>query len=120
MRCGNFRARARERQWGRTVVVRRSGGTNMQTFVILRRSPWRTPQELEAAAARSTEVGNEMSNDVRWIRSYVVNCEDGQLGTVCIYQASSPEAIREHARRAGLKADEILPVGNTVVVRADP
>jgi hypothetical protein len=92
----------------------------MQTFVILRRSAWKTPQELEVAAARSTQVGDEMTNDVRWIRSYVVQCDDGQLGTVCIYQATSPDAIREHARRAALKADEILPVADTVVVREDP
>ena len=41
-----------------------------------------------------------MSEDIRWIRSYVVNEPNGGLGTVCIYQASSPEKIREHAMRA--------------------
>ena len=46
--------------------------------------------------------------------------EDGSLGTVCIYQATSPEAIREHARRAGLPVDEIVAVADTVVVRPDP
>jgi len=39
---------------------------------------------------------------------------------VCIYQASSPEAIREHASRAELAADEIIPVADTVIVRPDP
>jgi hypothetical protein len=61
-----------------------------------------------------------MSDQVRWIRSYVVRCEDGSLGTVCIYEATSPEAAREHARRADLRADEVLPVVDTVVLRADP
>jgi DNA-binding CsgD family transcriptional regulator len=42
------------------------------------------------------------------------------LGTVCIYQASSPEAIRTHAYRAGLPVDEIVAVADTVVVRPDP
>ena len=93
----------------------------MQTFVILRRSAWADPPELEAAAARSTQVGDEeMSDDIRWIRSYVVNESDGRLGTACIYQASSEAAIREHAERAGLQADEIIPVADTVVVRPDP
>ena len=44
----------------------------------------------------------------------------GSVGTVCIYQASSPEAIREHASRADLPVDEIVPVLDTVMVRPDP
>ena len=61
-----------------------------------------------------------MPDDIRWIRSYVLGERDGAVGTVCIYQASSPEAIREHARRADMAADEIIPVADTVVVRPDP
>jgi hypothetical protein len=61
-----------------------------------------------------------MSDDIRWIRSYVIDEGDGRLGTVCIYEASSPEAIRDHAQRAGLPADEIIPVADTVIVRPDP
>ena len=38
-----------------------------------------------------------MPDDVAWIRSYVLEERDGSLGTVCVYQASSPEAIRRHA-----------------------
>ena len=93
----------------------------MKTYVILRRGGWRTPEDLQEAAARSTQVGDEeMSNDIRWIRSYVLAESDGGLGTVCIYQASSPEAIRDHANRAGLPADEIIEVADTVLVRPDP
>jgi hypothetical protein len=92
----------------------------MQTYVILRRGGWKSGEELEKAAARSTEVGNEMSDDIRWIRSYVMAEEAGGLGTVCIYQASSPEAIRDHASRADLPADEIVEVADTVIVREDP
>jgi hypothetical protein len=93
----------------------------VDTYVILRRRGWRTAAELEEAAGRSTQVADEeMSNDVRWIRSYVLAEPDGTVGTVCIYQASSPEAIRDHAKRADLPADEILPVADTVLVRPDP
>ncbi len=93
----------------------------METYVVLRRGAWASAQELEQAAARSSKVGDEeMSEDVRWIRSYVLGEPDGRVGTVCIYQASSPQAIREHAERAQLAADEIIPVADTVVVRADP
>jgi hypothetical protein len=93
----------------------------MNTYVILRRSGWRSPEDLQAAAARSTKVGDEeMSEDIRWIRSYVLEENGGSVGTVCVYQASSPEAIREHASRADLPVDEIIPVADTVLVRPDP
>jgi hypothetical protein len=92
----------------------------MQTYVILRRNGWRTGDDLAEAAARSTVEGDNMPDDIRWIRSYVLAEEDGTVGTVCIYQASSPEAIREHASRAGLPADEIIAVADTVIVRTDP
>jgi hypothetical protein len=93
----------------------------MNTYVILRRGGWRTPEELEEAAGRSAKVGDEeMSDDVRWIRSYVLEEGGSTVGTVCIYQATSPEAIREHASRAMLPVDEIIPVADTVIVRPDP
>ena len=93
----------------------------MDTYVILRRAGWRSPEDLEQAAARSKHVGDEeMSDDIRWIRSYVLEEGDSAVGTVCIYQASSPEAIQEHASRAGLPVDEIISVADTVIVRPDP
>jgi len=92
----------------------------MDTFVIRRRAEWRTPAELEATAARSSAVGDgEMSDQVRWIRSYVVD-DDGTLGTVCIYEAVSAEALQDHAKRVGMPADEITKVADTVIVRPDP
>jgi hypothetical protein len=92
----------------------------METYVILRRSGWRSPEELQEAAARSTAEGERMSDDVRWIRSYVLEENGGSVGTVCIYQATSPEAIRAHATAAQLPVDEIIAVADTVVVRPDP
>jgi hypothetical protein len=93
----------------------------MQLYVIRRRNYWKTAAELETTAARSRHVGDkEMPDKVRWIRSYAVSEANGTLGTVCIYQAVSPEAIREHAARTGMPADEIVPVAATVIVRPDP
>jgi hypothetical protein len=93
----------------------------MDTYVILRRAGWRSPEDLQAAAERSMKVGDEeMSDDIRWIRSYVLEEGGGSVGTVCIYQASSPEAIRDHASRADLPVDEVIPVADTVLVRPDP
>jgi len=92
----------------------------VQTYAILRRGGWRTPDELQAATARSIEHGDKMPDDIRWIRSYVLAEREGELGTVCIYQASSPEAIRSHAYHASLPVDEIIAVADTVLVRPDP
>jgi sporulation protein YlmC with PRC-barrel domain len=61
-----------------------------------------------------------MSDDVRWIRSYVIQEESGKLGTLCIYQGTSPEKVREQAERTVMPADEVVPVVDTVIVRADP
>jgi Protein of unknown function (DUF4242) len=93
----------------------------MNQYAILRRSGWKSGEDLEQAAARSTKVGDEqMPEDIRWIRSYVLDEGAGTVGTVCIYEASSPEAIREHARCADLPVDEIIPIADTVIVREDP
>jgi len=93
----------------------------MNLYVIRRPGVGRTPEEVQAAAAKSRQVGDEeMSNDVRWIRSYVVHESDGGLGTFCVYQATSPEKIREHAERAGIPATDIFEVADTVLVRPDP
>jgi hypothetical protein len=93
----------------------------MITYVITRANGWANTEELKKAAAVSARVGNEeMPDKVRWIRSYVTHHEGGRLGTVCIYQGTDPEAVREHARRVGMPADAILPIVDTVIVRPDP
>ncbi len=93
----------------------------MDLYVIRRPSAWANQQELEAAGTRSAKVGNQdMSDRVRWIRSYVVKEPDGRLGSFCIYQARDPESIREHARRVGMPGDLIFPVVKTIIVRDDP
>jgi len=93
----------------------------MNLYAIIRRNGWRSGDELEQAAARSSRVGDEeMPDEIRWIRSYVLDETSGGLGTVCIYEASSPEAIRDHADRADLPVDEIVAIADTVIVRPDP
>ena len=93
----------------------------MNLYAILRRSGWASAADLERAAERSTQVGDEeMPDEVRWIRSYVLEENGGSVGTICIYEATGPEAIRKHASRADLPVDEIVAVADTVVVRPDP
>jgi hypothetical protein len=93
----------------------------MGLYVILRRGGWKSAQELEVAGGRSKQVADEqMPDDIKWIRSYVLEEGAGSVGTVCVYEASSPEAIRRHASLADLPVDEIISVADTVVIRPDP
>ncbi len=70
----------------------------MQLYAILRRNGWRSGEELEQAAARSTEVGTEqMPDEVRWIRSYVLDEGAGSVGT-------SPQPMEPRSRPRGLLA----------------
>ena len=92
----------------------------MQLYGILRRNGWKTAADLEVAGKRSAEVGDEPGSGVRWIRSYVLDEESGEVGTFCVYEGESPEAIRSHAQAAGLPADEVIPIADTVIVRPDP
>ena len=92
----------------------------MKLYGILRRNGWATPEDLQVAGARSAEVGDTSGSGVRWIRSYVLAEESGEVGTFCVYEGESPEAIRKHAEDADLPCDEIVPIADTVIVRPDP
>jgi hypothetical protein len=104
-----------------SVICPEERNDEMNTYVIRREKAWQSAEELEATAARSKEVAeSDFPDDIAWIRSYVIAEPGGTLGTVCIYQASSPEAVRNHAGRVDMPADEILEVADTVIVRPDP
>lgn len=92
----------------------------MNSYAIVRRSGWRSAADLELAAGRSNETAEQMADQVRPIRSYVLEEGGGAVGTVCIYEASGEEAIREHAELANLPADEVIPIADTVIARPDP
>jgi hypothetical protein len=92
----------------------------MNLYAILRRDGFTDGPALGQAAERSTAAGDDMSDDICWVRTYVLGEESGAVGTVCIYQASSEEAIRAHAAAADLPISEIIPIIDTVVVRPDP
>ena len=92
----------------------------MDLYVIQRRNAFADGDDLGAAAKRSTAEGDKEGSGVRWIRSYVLAEESGEVGTFCVYEADSPEAIRAHANAADLPVDEIVPISDTVIVRPDP
>ena len=91
----------------------------METYVIVRRNAWRTADELQEETRRATDEGERMADDIHWIRSFVLAETDGSLGMICVYKASSPEAIRRHAYGAILPVDEIVAVADALVVRPD-
>src|SRR5262245_26055251 len=98
-----------------------SGPPEMQLYAIRRKNAWSSAEEVEEVAARAKQIGDdEFPSRVRWIRSYVIAEEDGTFGSICIYQAVSAVAIRDHAHRVGMPADEIWTVGDSVVIRPDP
>jgi hypothetical protein len=78
----------------------------MPRYLIERSVPPLSRDELAVAARRSLEVLAGMP-EVLWIRSYVSDV-DGKI--YCEYDAPSPEAVREHARRAGLPVDRITEI----------
>jgi hypothetical protein len=90
----------------------------MQLYAIFRRSAW-APDEIEAVGARSDAELDARSEEVRRFRSYVLQEADGRLGAICLYEATSPEAIREHGEAARIPVDEIVPVTLTDVRRPD-
>lgn len=92
----------------------------MLVFLIRRRSVWQTAAELERSAALSDWIGDEeMAGLLRWLRSYSVREDDGTLGSVCLYQGVDAQALRDHAARVGIAADEITPVIGRIVYRAE-
>jgi Protein of unknown function (DUF4242) len=92
----------------------------VEMYVIVRREAWRTRDEVRAAYLRASEASDGMAENVRWIRTYVLAEADGLLGMVCVYEATSPEAIRRHSYAAGLPVDEIVAVADMVVLQPDP
>ena len=96
-------------------------GKKMDLYAIRRPSAWADLNELQEAGAKSAQIGNEeMSEQIRWIRSYIVEEPDGMLGSICVYQAQDVEALREHALRVGMPGNNIVPIVNSLIIRPDP
>ena len=91
----------------------------MDLYLIRRRHAFQ-PKEVEATVARANAEAEKVPDQLRHIRSYLLNEGDGSLGTTCVYEATGPDAIRAHAGASGLPADEITAVANTAISRPDP
>ncbi len=84
----------------------------MQTYLVVRRSAWPSKRRQRDAEARSAAEAVRMPDDIASIRSYVLEERDRTIGSVCIFRASSPEAVRRHAAAADLPVDEIVRVAD--------
>jgi hypothetical protein len=89
----------------------------VQTYLVVRRSAWPSQREQRDAEARSTAEALHMIDDIASIQSYVLEERDRTIGSVCIFRASSPEAVRRHAAAAELPVDEIVRVADAVPLR---
>lgn len=78
----------------------------MPRYIIERSVGSLTADQLQAAGRSSTAVLADMP-EVVWVKSYVSDAE-GKI--YCEYIAPNPEALLEHARRAGIPADRISEV----------
>ncbi len=102
-----------------TRVVRNFAPTLV--YLVRRRAFCRDTAELERRFATAQRIAEEdMPRQVSWLHSHVVREVDGALGSVCLYQGFEASALRDHAVRAGLPADEIVPVLGRIVFRKDP
>jgi hypothetical protein len=86
----------------------------MNKYVIERTIPGAGklgPKDLADVTEKSLAVLRELGTDVQWVTSFV--CADKLY---CVYNATSADLVREHARRGGFPADSI----NQVVSVVDP
>jgi hypothetical protein len=65
------------------------------------------PMTAQGAEVCLTVVGNNLQDNVTWVHSYVTK---DKKKTFCIYDAPSPEAIRNAAKRSSLPVDVITQV----------
>ena len=92
----------------------------METYVVVRRRAWLTHPDAVEAAARANLEAARLSGIVTWARSHVLEETDGTIGSICVYDAVSPEAVRHHSDAAELPVDEIVKVADIIVLRPDP
>ena len=92
----------------------------MTLYLVPRTRAWLSEEEVAAATDCVPAVNDALRDDIRWIRSYVVQEDDGTFSAYCVYEASSPDVLRHHADALRLPTDAIKPVTKTIVAAPDP
>ncbi|KRB35684.1 DUF4242 domain-containing protein [Acidovorax sp. Root70] len=65
--------------------------------------------DLQALSRTSCDVLSSMGPDLQWIQSHVTGDK-----VYCIYNATSEQQVREHARLSGLPVDSVSRVVATI------
>ena len=84
----------------------------MPEYVIEREVPGAgqlTESQIRDVSLKSLDVLKDLGPKIQWLHSYVT---DEKI--YCVYFASDEEAIREHARRAGLPVNRVSAVRRLV------
>jgi hypothetical protein len=84
----------------------------MPKFLIERELPGAgrlTAEELQGISAKSCGVLRELGPLVQWVQSFIT---DDKI--TCIYIAPDAESVREHARRGGFPANQVLEVRTVI------
>jgi hypothetical protein len=94
------------------MAARSVAGVNQ--YVVPRTRAWRSEEELAAALDCVPAVNETLRDKIRWVRSYIVSEDDGTFSAFCVYEASGPDVLTEHAESLGLPTDSINRVVHTV------
>lgn len=66
-------------------------------------------EDLRGISEKSCDVLRELGPEIQWVHSYVTGDK-----ITCVYIAPDEESIREHARRGGFPANQILQVRTVI------
>lgn len=86
--------------------------TTMKTYLIEREIPDAgklTPEQLKAISQKSCSVLKEMGPQIQWIQSYVTGNK-----IYCVYKAENEDLIREHAKKGGFPANNIIEISSII------
>ena len=78
----------------------------MPRFLVTRTLPPLNSEQLDAVGRSVVAECDKLG--MQWIRTHVT--ADGKH-SFCEFEAPSAEACREHAARAGLPVDDVIPLG---------
>jgi Protein of unknown function (DUF4242) len=86
--------------------------TEMKTYLIEREIPGAgklTPEQLKGISQKSCSVLTEMGPEIQWLQSYVTGDK-----IYCIYKAQNEDQIREHAKKGGFPANNIVEISTVI------
>ena len=92
----------------------------MNLYVVPRTRAFLSEEEIDAVIECGLALIDTMSDELRFIRSYVVHEDDGTYSAFCVYEATGPEVLERYSEAMKLPTDAIKQVATTVVNAADP